>query len=151
MGSILESFNEPITKEFLLEQGFALRLNSDQMDLRYNLAKMSNEEYADMIKENLYYEKNVLSLKKSSYIRITYWPDTYWGEHYNLNCGANPYISDLHKNSCEVKDLVDNMYNLELEYNGSMWKNLCATRIYATDTKDIMDYIAAAENELNHI
>ena len=158
MGSILESFDEPITKEFLLEHGFALKLNTDQMDLRYNLAEMSNEEYADMIKENLYYERNVLSLKTSSYVRITYWPDTYLGEHYNLSCRFNPYvhISDLHKNSCKndtIKDLADHMYNLELEYRGSnfTWKQMLPTRIYAEDTKDIIDYIAAAEHELKNI
>lgn len=159
MGSILESFDEPITKEFLLEHGFALKLNTDQMDLRYNLAEMSNEEYADMIKENLYYERNVLSLKTSSYVRITYWPDTYLGEHYNLSCGFNPYvyISDLHKNSCKndtIKDLADHMYNLELEYRGGSgftWKQMLPTRIYAEDTKDIIDYITAAEVELKNI
>ena len=158
MGSILESFDEPITKEFLLEHGFALKLNTDQMDLRYNLAEMSNEEYADMIKENLYYERNVLSLKTSSYVRITYWPDTYLGEHYNLSCGFNPYvyISDLHKNSCKndtIKDLADHMYNLELEYRGSgfTWKQMLPTRIYAEDAKDIIDYITAAEVELKNI
>lgn len=156
MGSILESFDEPITKEFLLEHGFSLRLNSDNLDMRYNLAEMSNEEYADMIKENLYYERNVLSLKTSAYIRITYWPDTYFGEQYNLNYGSNIYISDLHKNSCNndtIKDLADHMYNLELEYRGSgfTWKKMCPLTIYAKDTKDIIDYIAAAEVELKNI
>ena len=66
MSSILTGF-DPITQEDLIKMGFKAKLCTSDINNRYNIANMSDEEIVEMIKENTYYEKII-----SNYYRIFY-------------------------------------------------------------------------------
>lgn len=146
---LLQSYNEPITKEFLLREGFSTRLLSDQLDMRYDLANMSRDEYADMIESNIFYEKNAFDTKHSSYIRIRYWPDSYHAEHYDVNGTVLNTIADVYKNTDssphKLKDCLDSMYNLEVEFLGRSFLYMRPMRSLVLTTREFLDFIALAE------
>lgn len=146
---LLQPYNEPITKEFLLKEGFSARLNSDQLDLRYDIANMSRDEYADMIESNIFYEKNVIDTKHSSYMRIKYWPDSYHTEHYDVNGTVLNTIADVYKNTVssmnKLKDCLDSIYNLEVEFLGRSFLYMRPMRAFVLTTREFLDFIALAE------
>jgi hypothetical protein len=146
---LLQPYNEPITKEFLLKEDFLTRLNSDQLDLRYNIANMSRDEYADMIESNIFYEKHVIDTKCSSYIKIKYWPDSYHTNHYDMNGTVLNTIADVYKNTDSsmdaLKDSLDCVYNLEIEFGRSRLFYIKPMRFLVSTTRDLLDFIALAE------
>ena len=147
---LLQSYDEPITKEFLLKEEFLTRLNSDQLDMRYDIANMSREEYADMIEGNIFYEKLVYDVKHTSYMRIKYWPDSYHAEHYDVNGAVLHSIADVYKNTDssphKLKDCLDSMYNLEVEFFGhSVFSYAMPMRSLVLTTRELLDFIALAE------
>ena len=146
---LLQSYDEPITKEFLLNEEFLTRLNSDMLDMRYELANMSRDEYADMVESNIFYEKNVFDTKHSSYIRIRYWPDSYCADHYDVNGKVLHAISEVYKNTdsstTKLKDCHDSMYNLEIEFMGRSFLRLMPVRSLVLTTREFLDLIASAE------
>jgi hypothetical protein len=146
---LLQSYDEPITKEFLLKEEFLTRLNSDQLDMRYELANMSRDEYADMVESNIFYEKNVIDTKHSSYIRIRYWPDSYCVDHYDVNGKVLHAISEVYKNTDsstnKLKDCLDSMYNLEIEFMGRSFLKMIPMKSHVLTTREFLDIIALAE------
>lgn len=146
---LLQSYDEPITKEFLLKEEFSTRLNSDQLDMRYDLANMSRDEFADMIESNIFYEKNVYDVNHRSYIRITYWPESYHAEHYDINGTVLQSIADVYKNTDssmhKLKDCLDHMYNLEVEFLGRSFLYMTPMRSLVSTTRELLDFIALAE------
>ena len=146
---LLQSYDEPITKELLLKEGFSTRLNSDQLDLRYDLANMSRDEFADMIESNIFYEKNVIDKKHSSYIKIKYWPDSYHVDHYDVNGKVLRAVTDAYKNTDssmnKLKDSLDSMYNLEIEFMGRSFLKMMPMRSLVSTTRELLDFIALAE------
>lgn len=147
---LLQSYDEPITKEFLLKEEFSTRLNSDQLDMRYDLANMSRDEFADMVERNIFYEKNVFDTKHSSYIKIKYWPDSYHAEHYDVNGKVLHAIADVYKNTDSsmntLKDTLDSTYNIEAEFFGhTVFSHMMPMRSLALTTRELLDFIALAE------
>ena len=146
---LLQRYDEPITKEFLLKEGFSTRLNSDQLDLRYDIANMSRDEYADMIESNIFYEKNLICTKNSSYIKIKYWPDSYHTEHYDVNGTVLNTIADVYKNTDSsidaLKDSLDSTYNLEIEFMGRNFLKMMPMRSLVSTTREFLDFIALAD------
>lgn len=149
---LLQSYDEPITREFLLKEDFSTRLNSDQLDLRYDLANMSRDELADMVESNIFYEKNVIEhdTRNSSYIRITYWPDSYHAEHYDVNGKVLHAIANVYKNTDsstnKLKDCLECMYNLQIEFFGnSVFSHAMPMRSLVSTTRELLDFIALAE------
>ena len=148
---LLQSYDEPITKEFLLREGFSTRLLSDQLDMRYDLASMSRDEFADMVESNIFYEKNVINADAnlSSYIRIKYWPESYHAEHYDINGTVLQSIADVYKNTDssmhKLKDCLDHMYNLEVEFLGRSFLYMTPMRSLVSTTRELLDFIALAE------
>lgn len=148
---LLQSYDEPITREFLLKEEFSTRLNSDQLDMRYDLANMSRDEFADMIESNIFYEKNVFDTKHSSYIKIKYWPDSYHTDHYDVNGTVLNTIADVYKNTDsstnKLNDCLDSMYNLEIEFMGRsfLWMQMMPMRSLVLTTREFLDFIALAE------
>ena len=146
---LLQPYDEPITKEFLLKEGFSTRLNSDQLDLRYDIANMSRDEYADMIESNIFYENNIVFSKHSSYIKIKYWPDSYHTDHYDINNKVLHAIADVYKNTDsstnKLKDCLDSMYNLEIEFMGRSFLKMMPMRSLVLTTRELLDFIALAE------
>lgn len=149
---LLQSYDEPITKEFLLREGFSTRLLSDQLDMRYDLASMSRDEFADMVESNIFYEKNVINANAnlSSYIRIKYWPESYHAEHYDINGTVLQSIADVYKNTDsnmhKLKDCLECMYNLQIEFFGnSVFSHTMPMRSLVLTTRELLDFIALAE------
>lgn len=146
---LLQPYDEPITREFLLKEEFSTRLNSDQLDMRYDLANMSRDEFADMIESNIFYEKNVIDTKHSSYIKIKYWPDSYHTDHYDINGTVLHTIADVYKNTDSstntLKDCLDSMYNLEIEFMGRSFLKMMPMRSLVLTTRELLDFIALAE------
>ena len=146
---LLQSYDEPITKEFLLREGFSTRLLSDQLDMRYDLASMSRDEFADMVESNIFYEKNVYDVNHWSYIRIKYWPESYHAEHYDINGTVLQSIADVYKNTDssmhKLKDCLDHMYNLEVEFLGRSFLYMTPMRSLVSTTRELLDFIALAE------
>lgn len=147
---LLQSYDEPITKEFLLKEEFSTRLFSDQLAMRYDLANMSRDEFADMIESNIFYEKNVYDVNHRSYIRITYWPDSYHAEHYDVNGKVLHAIANVYKNTDsstnKLKDCLDCMYNLQIDFFGnSVFSHAMPMRSLVSTTRELLDFIALAE------
>lgn len=147
---LLQPYDEPITKEFLLKEEFSTRLNSDQLDMRYDIANMSREEYADMIEGNIFYAKYVYDVKHTSYIKIKYWPDSYHTDHYDVNGKVLHTISDAYKNTDSsmntLKDTLDSTYNIEAEFFGhTVFSHMMPMRSLALTTRELLDFIALAE------
>lgn len=146
---LLQRYDEPITKAFLLKEGFSTRLNSDQLDLRYDIANMSRDEYADMIESNIFYENTVIDTKCSSYMKIKYWPDSYHTEHYDINGTVLNTITDVYKNTDSsmdaLKDSLDSTYNLEIEFFGRSFLYIKPMRFLVSTTRELLDFIALAE------
>ena len=147
---LLQLYDEPITREFLLKEEFSTRLNSDQLDMRYDLANMSRDEFADMVESNIFYEKNVFDTKHSSYIKIKYWPDSYHTDHYDINGTVLNTIADVYKNTDsstnKLKDCLDCMYNLQIDFFGnSVFSHAMPMRSLVSTTRELLDFIALAE------
>ena len=64
MASILDTFDGPITHEWLLNNGFKPRFYTTSIDTRYNFASMTDEEKLKMVNENIYYELFVAGNKR---------------------------------------------------------------------------------------
>ena len=156
---LLHPYDEPITREFLLKEDFSTRLNSDQLDLRYDLANMSRDELADMVESNIFYEKNVIEhdtrTRNSSYIRIKYWPESYHAEHYDINGTVLHSIADVYKNTDssmhKLKDGLDSMYNLEVEFLGRSFLYVTPMRSLVSTTRELLDFIALAEIQAEEV
>lgn len=146
---LLQQYDEPITREFLLKEEFSTRLNSDQLDMRYDLANMSRDEFADMVESNIFYDKYVFDTKHSSYIKIKYWPDSYHTDHYDINGTVLNTIADVYKNTDssmnKLKASLDSMYNLEIEFMGRNFLKMMPMRSLVSTTREFLDFIALAE------
>ena len=143
MSSILTGF-DPITQEDLIKMGFKAKLCTCDIDNRYDIANMSDEEVVEMIKENTYYEKII-----SNYYRISveYFPSTYYAEHFETDFGEF-----LRNDNTNYKRKV---YNLRIEctnteYSGR-YNPLADHKFWAADLRDLADYVAVAEFESHEI
>lgn len=145
---LLQPYDTPITKDFLQQEDFLTRLNSDQLDLRYDIANMSRDEYVDMIERNIFYEKHVIDTKCNSYMKIKYWPDSYHTNHYDINGTVLNTFTDVYKNTDSsmdaLKDSLDCMYNLEVEFGRSLLY-IKPMRFFVSTTRDLLDFIALAD------
>lgn len=144
MSSILTGF-DPITKEDLIEMGFKAKLCTTDINNRYDIANMSNEEVVEMIKENTYYEKII-----SNYYRISvvYFPSTYYIEHLESDFGEF-----LRNDNTNYKRKP---YNLRIECTsingyGGRYNPMADHKFWADDLKDLADYVAVAEFESHEI
>jgi hypothetical protein len=110
---------------------------------------MSRDEFADMVESNIFYEKNVVDTKHSSYIKIKYWPDSYHTDHYDINGKVLNAIADVYKNTDsstnKLKDCFDSMYNLEVESMGRSFLKMMPMRSLVLTTRELLDFIALAE------
>ena len=143
MSSILTGF-DPITQEDLIKMGFKAKLCISDLNIRYNIANMSDEEIVEMIKENTYYEKII-----SNYYRISvvYFPSTYYTEHFETDFGEI-----LRNDNTNYKRKP---YNLRVEctnteYSGR-YNPLADHKFWAADLRDLADYVAVAEFESHEI
>ena len=143
MSSILTGF-DPITKEDLIKMGFKAKLRTCDINNRYDIANMSNEEVVEMIKENTYYEKII-----SNYYRISviYFPSTYYAELFESDFGEF-----LRNDNTNYKRKP---YNLRIEctnteYSGR-YNPIADHKFWADDLKDLADYVAVAEFESHEI
>lgn len=145
---LLQPYNESITKEFLLKEGFSIRLNT-YLDLRYDLANMSRDEYADMIERNIFYEKFIVDTKHNSHIKIKYWPDSYCNDHYDIDSTVLSTIADMYKNTDsninKLNDVLDSIYNLEVSFLGRSFLYMTPMRSRVLTTRELLDFIALAD------
>ena len=74
MASLLDTLEEPITHEVLVEMGFRQSLYTTSIDARYNFAKMTDEEKIKMIDENIYY--TMFLGGNNMQFNIYYYPDS---------------------------------------------------------------------------
>lgn len=143
MSSILTGF-DPITKEDLIKMGFKVKLCTSDINNRYNIANMSDEEIVEMIKENTYYEKII-----SNYYRISvvYFPSTYYTEHFESDFGE--YLRN-DNTKYKIKP-----YNLRIECTntgyGGRYNPMADHKFWAADLRDLADYVAVAEFESHEI
>ena len=149
MSSILTGF-DPITKEDLIKMGFKVKLHTSDINIRYDIANMSDEEVVEMFKENTYYEKII-----SNYYRIVvvYFPSTYYTEHFESDFGA--FLRN-DNNKYERKP-----YNIMIKCTGGVgrynpiacnWINPMADhKFWADNLRDLVDYVAVAEFESHEI
>jgi hypothetical protein len=102
-----------------------------------------------MVESNIFYEKTVFDTKHSSYIKIKYWPDSYHAEHYDVNSKVLHAIADVYKNTDsstnKLKDCLDSMYNLEIEFMGRNFLKMMPMRSLVSTTRVLLDFIALAE------
>lgn len=75
MASLLDTLEQPITCEALVKMGFRQCLYTTSIDVRYNLAKMTDEEKLKMVDENIYYTKCLVGNNRQ--FNIYYYPDTF--------------------------------------------------------------------------
>lgn len=138
-GSLLIGF-DIITKEDLIKMGFKAKLCTVDINNRYDISNMSNEEVLEMIKENTYYEKII-----SNYycISVIYFPSTYYTEHFETDFGAI-----LRNDNTTYKRKP---YNLRIEctntpYSGR-YNPSADHKLWASDLRDLADFVAIAEFE----
>ena len=143
MSSILTGF-DPITKEDLIEMGFKTKLNTSDIDNRYNIACMSDEEVVEMIKENAYYEKIIPNYYR---ISVVYFPSTYYAEHFETDFGEF-----LRNDNTNYKRKP---YNLRIECTnteyGGRYNLMADHKFWAADLRDLADFVAVAEFESHEI
>jgi hypothetical protein len=143
MSSILTGF-DPITKEDLIEMGFKAKLRTCDINNRYDIANMSDEEAVEMIKENTYYEKII-----SNYYRISviYFPSTYYTELFESDFGEF-----LRNDNTKYKRKP---YNLRIECTntgyGGRYNPMADHKFWADDLRDLADFTAVAEFESHEI
>ena len=143
MSSILTGFN-PITKEDLIEMGFKAKLCTSDINNRYNIAGMSDEELLEMIKENTYYEKIISNYYS---ISVVYFPSTYYTEHFESDFGEF-----LRNDNTNYKRKP---YNLRIECTntgyGGRYNLMADHKFWADDLRDLADFVAVAEYESHEI
>lgn len=151
MASILDTFDEPITHEVLTRMGFRQCLYTTSLDVRYNLAKMTDEEKLKMINENIYYTKFLVGDNRQ--FNVYYYPDTFILERTTVR-----YIS-AEGFEMNIRDTFGydgvityrEPYNIEVEQVGGtgIYSNKFQfgfpTQQYARDTMELQDFIFSIE------
>lgn len=139
MSSILTGF-DPITKEDLIKMGFKVKLCTSDINNRYDIANMSDEEILEMIKENTYYEKIISNYYS---ISVVYFPSTYYAEHFETDFGAF-----LRNDNTKYERKP---YNLRIECTntgyGGRYNSTADHKFWADDLRDLADFVAVAEFE----
>ena len=143
MSSILTGF-DPITQEDLIKMGFKAKLCTCDIDNRYDIANMSDEEVVEMIKENTYYEKII-----SNYYRISvvYFPSTYYTEHFETDFGE--FLRN--DNTNYKRKAYNTMIPCTNTEYGGRYNPLADHKFWAADLRDLADYVAVAEFESHEI
>ena len=147
MASILDLYDNPITHEVLTKMGFRQCLYTTSIDVRYNLAKMTDEEKLKMINENIYY--TLFLVGNNMQFNIYYYPDTFRLErtvarHVSAE-GFEMNIRDTF--GYEGVITYSEPYNIEVEQVGGVsiytnkFKFGFPTKQYVGDTMELQDFI----------
>lgn len=151
MASILDTYDNPITHEALTRMGFRQCLYTTSLDIRYDLAKMTDEEKLKMINENIYYVKFLVGDNRQ--FNIYYYPDTFILERTTVR-----YIS-AEGFEMNIRDTFGydgvityrEPYNIEVEQVGGtgIYSNKFQfgfpAQQYVKDTMELQDFIFIVE------
>lgn len=151
MASILDIYDNPITHEVLTRMGFRQCLYTTSIDVRYNLAKMSDEEKLKMINENIYYTKFLVGDNRQ--FNIYYYPDTFRLERTAVrHVSAEGFEMNIRDTfGCDGVITYSEPYNVEVKQVGgvSIYSNKFnfgfPTQQYARDTMELQDFIFSIE------
>jgi hypothetical protein len=149
MASLLDTLEEPITHEALIEMGFRQCLNSTSLDARYNLAKMTDEEKIKMVNENIYYTKFLVGNNRQ--FNIYYYPDTFCLERTVVRHVSAEGFEMSIRDTFGYDGVISyrEPYNVEVEQVGigvgSIYSNKFnfgfPTQQYVKDKLDLRDFI----------
>lgn len=151
MASILDTFDEPITHEVLTRMGFRQCLYTTSLDVRYNLAKMTDEEKLKMINENIYYTKFLVGDNKQ--FIMYYYPDTFCLERTVVrHVSAEGFEMNI-RDTFGYDGVITyrEPYNVEVEQVGGtgIYSNKFnfgfPTQQYVKDKLDLRDFIFSVE------
>jgi hypothetical protein len=151
MASILDTFDEPITHEWLLKIGFKPRFYTPTIDVRYNFASMTDEEKLKMVNENIYYELFLAGNKKQ--FNIYYYPETFCLERTVVKyASAEGFELDI-KDTFGHEGVISyrEPYNIEAVQAGissSIYGNKISRfplQQYVRDTMELQDFIFSVE------
>lgn len=151
MGSILDIYDCPITHEALTRMGFRQCLYTTSLDVRYNLAKMTDEEKLKMINENIYYTKFLVGDNRQ--FNIYYYPDAFCLERTVVrHVSAEGFELDI-RDTFGYDGVITyrEPYNVEVEQVGvvNIYSNKFnfgfPTQQYARDTMELQDFIFSVE------
>lgn len=151
MASILDTFDEPITHEVLTKMGFRQCLYTASLDVRYNFAKMTDEEKVKMIDENIYYTKFLVG--NNMQFNIYYYPDTFRLERTVVRHVSEEGFEMHIKDTFGYEGVITycEPYNIEVEQVGgvSIYSNKFnfgfPTQQYVKDMLDLRDFIFSVE------
>ena len=151
MASILDTLDEPITHELLTKMGFRQCLYTASLDVRYNFAKMTDEEKVKMIDENIYYTKFLVG--NNMQFNIYYYPDTFRLERTVVRHeSAEGFELDIKDTfGCDSVITYTEPYNIEVEQVGgvSIYSNKFnfgfPTQQSVKDKLDLRDFIYSIE------
>lgn len=151
MASILDIYDNPITHEVLTRMGFRQCLYTTSLDVRYNLAKMTDEEKLKMINENIYYTKFLVGDNKQ--FNMYYYPDTFCLERTVVrHVSAEGFEMNI-RDTFGYDGVITyrEPYNVEVEQVGGtgIYSNKFnfgfPTQQYARDTMELQDFIFSVE------
>ena len=151
MASILDTFDEPITHEWLLKTGFKPRFYTTTIDVRYNFASMTDEEKLKMVNENIYYELFLAGNKKQ--FNIYYYPDTFCLERTVVKYASTEGFELDIKDTFGYEGVISyrEPYNIEavqIGISSSIHGNKMfgfPMQQYARDILDLRDFIFSVE------
>lgn len=147
MASILDIYDNPITHEILEKMGFRQCLYTTSLDVRYDLAKMTDEEKLKMINENIYYVKFLVGDNRQ--FNIYYYPDTFCLERTVVkHISAEGFEMNIRDTfGCDGVITYSEPYNIEVVQVGgvSIYSNKFnfgfSTQQYVKDTMELQDFI----------
>ena len=155
MASLLDTLEQPITCEALVEMGFRQCLYTTSIDVRYNLAKMTDEEKIKMVNENIYYTKFLVG--NNMQFNIYYYPDTFCLERTVVrHVSAEGFEMNI-RDTFGYEGVISyrEPYNIEVTQVdiGSMYSNKFTnkfnfgfpTQQYVKDILDLRDFIFSVE------
>lgn len=153
MASILDTFDEPITHEWLLKTGFKPRFYTTTIDVRYNFASMTDEEKLKMVNENIYYELFLAGNKKQ--FNIYYYPDTFCLERTAVKYASTEGFKLDIKDTFGYDGVITyrEPYNIEAVQTGfssSIYGNKMSgfpMQQYVRDTMELQDFIFSVEQK----
>ena len=153
MASILDTFDEPITHEWLLNIGFKPRFYTTSIDVRYNFTSMTDEEKLKMVNENIYYELFLAGNKKQ--FNIYYYPDTFCLERTVVKYASTEGFELNIKDTFGYDGVITyrEPYNIEAVQVGvssSIYGNKMSgfpMQQYVRDTMELQDFIFSVEQK----
>lgn len=144
---ILDRLDLEITPEALGKMGFTQRLYLRDLDMRYNLERMSNADKADMINENIYYEYRIRDYYQ---IVVRYYPDSFSFKLYDCGLGKYGRMEDLHRNQPRKSDydedrVGDRQYNLSITCEGQPYTSIAGQKLMCDNLRDLECWVNLAK------